>query len=742
VVWLLITAGFPTVGWTDDIEDRISQLVAKMSREEKIGQTALRGLTSREQGKLSDELLSAVRAGRVGAMLNVMDKSHGEQLQQAAVEGSRHGVPLLFGRDVIHGFRTIFPIPLGITATWDPALAEQSSAMAAAEATTYGIRWTFAPMVDIARDPRWGRIAESPGEDPYLASKLAAAYVRGFQGNDLTASDRMAACAKHYAAYGAAEGGRDYNTANVPEGLLRDVYLRPFHAAAQAGAATFMSAFNEVNGVPASGNQFLLKKVLRDEWRFDGFVVSDWNSVVEMIAHGYSADERDAAHRAASAGVDMEMVSTSYEQHLDKLIAAGQLSEADLDTMVRNILRVKMRLGLFERPGFDRNRDEVVLSKSHLAAAQLVAERSLVLLKNDADVLPLSENVGRVAVIGPLAEAPHEQLGTWAFDGQQGDTRTPLAAMRELLGAQRIQYAAGLKYSRDRSTDGFREAVAAAEAAKAVVCFVGEEAILSGEAHSRADIRLPGAQVALVEALAKTGKPMVLVILAGRPITLEAILDDVDAVVMAWHPGTMGGPAIANVLFGRSEPGGRLPVTWPKVVGQIPLYYNHTNTGRPSISETFVPIDEIPIGAWQSSLGNTSHYLDLGYEPQFPFGFGLGYTTFSYSDIRLSPERVAQGGMMEVSADVTNTGSREGSTVVQLYVRDLVGDVTRPVRELKGFERVTLGPGETRRVRFTLSTGDLAFTNQHMQLVTEPGAFDVWIGSDCRAELHAAFEIE
>jgi beta-glucosidase len=726
----------------DDLrEDRIARLVAQMTREEKIGQTALRGMSSSKKGELTNELKSAVRAGRIGAFLNVMEKDQVEELQRIAVEESPHHIPLLFGRDVIHGFYTIFPIPLGMAATWDPALAEESSAIAAAEATTYGIRWTFAPMLDVARDPRWGRIAESPGEDPYLASRLAAAYVRGFQGADLSSPDRMAACAKHYAAYGAVEGGRDYNTTNVPEGLLRDVYLPPFHAAEEAGAATFMSAFNALNGVPCTGNRFLLKTVLRDEWHFDGFVVSDWTSVTEMIAHGYCADDRDAALRSAQAGLDMEMVSTAYEQYLAKLIEGGQVNEATLDEFVRDVLRVKMRLGLFERPGFDRQRDDVVLSKPHLAAAQRAAARSFVLLKNNDNLLPLDRETAKVAVVGPLADAAHEQLGTWAFDGKPEMTQTPLPALRQLLGDDRVKYAPGLTYSRDRSRDGFAAAVEAARAADVVLLFVGEESILSGEAHSRADIRLPGAQEALIQAIDKTGKPIVLVILAGRPIELRGVLDEVDAVLMAWHPGTMGGPAIADVLCGLTEPGGRLPVTWPKAVGQIPIYYNHTNTGRPPLGETFVPIDEIPIGAWQSSLGNTSHYLDLGYEPQFPFGFGLGYTTFGYANLRVLSETLSTGETIEVSADVTNTGSRRGSDVVQLYVRDQVGDVTRPVRELKGFERVTLEPGETRSVQFTLSTDDLAFTNQELKRVAEPGKFDVWIGANANADLHGAFEV-
>jgi beta-glucosidase len=730
----------------DDVEDKINHLVAGMSQTEKIGQTALRGQPSSGKGALGDDVKRAVREGRIGAFLNVMDKGHVEELQRIATEESPHKIPLLYGRDVIHGFKTIFPIPLGMAATFDPETARQGAEISAVEATTNGIRWTFAPMLDIARDPRWGRIAESPGEDPYLAEKLAAAYVRGLQGSDNDKSpivaERLAACAKHYAAYGATEGGRDYNTTEMSEGVLRDVYLRPFHAAANAGAATFMSAFNELDGAPCTANEFLLKKVLRDEWGFRGFVVSDWTSVTEMINHGFAADERDAARRAANAGLDMEMVSDTFEKHLSQLIDEGKVSQASLDDFVRNILRVKMRLGLFEHPGFDRARDNDVLSESHLAAARKAAAESMVLLKNADSRLPLAKSIGHLAVIGPLADAPHEQLGTWAFDGNEKDSQTPLAAFRKLLGDGKVAYAAGLKYSRDKSTDGFAEAIAAAKSADAIVCVVGEEAILSGEAHSRANINLPGKQEALIHELHKTGKPLVVVIMAGRPITLGDVLNDADALVMAWHPGTMGGPALADVLFGDAEPGGRLPITWPKAVGQIPIYYNHMNTGRPPVAEKFVPIDDIPVGSGQSSLGNTSHYLDIGYKPEYPFGYGLTYTTFAYSNLKVAKERIKLGDKLDVSVDVKNMGQRGGSEVVQLYVHDVVGDVVRPVRELKGFQRVSVGPGDTKHVTFTISTDDLAFHNHEMKLVTEPGEFRVGIGGNSDVELSGKFEVE
>lgn len=728
-------------GNQDPLEKRIDSLLAKMTLQEKIGQTAQRGVSSREKGRLTGELKEAVRQGKIGAMLNVMDRDQVEELQRIAVEESPNGIPLIFARDVIHGFKTIFPIPLGQAATWNPDLVEQGARISAVEASAYGIRWTFAPMVDISRDPRWGRIAESPGEDPFLGSVLARAYVRGFQGDDLSAPDALAACAKHFAAYGAAEGGRDYNTANVPEYLLRDIYLPPFQAAVDEGAATFMTAFNDLNGIPCSGNQFLLRDILREEWGFDGLVVSDWNSVIEMIPHGYAANEKEAARQAAGAGLDMEMTSRAYENHLEELIQEGLLSETQLDEMVRNILRVKFRLGLFENPGFDRSRDSLILSEPHLEAAKEAAIQSLVLLENKDQLLPLANNQ-TVAVIGPLADAPHEQLGTWIFDGDRKDTRTPLPALRRYLGENQVVYAQGMTYSRDTSRGGFPQALSAAQASDVVLFFGGEESILSGEAHSRADISLPGLQEELILELSRTGKPVVLIIMAGRPITLGNLLPHVDAVLFAWHPGTMGGPAITEVLFGEAEPSGRLPVTWPKSAGQIPIYYNHPNTGRPPGPDSFVHMDSIPIGAWQSSLGNTSHYLDLGYLPQYPFGYGLSYTRFEYRDIQLSAQTLSSGDSLVISAELVNAGERAGTETVQLYIRDLVGSRVRPVRELKGFKKVNLAPGQRERVFFRLSANDLLFYNAEKRYTTEPGQFKVWIGGNASEGLEASFVVD
>lgn len=721
-----------------DLESRIDILLSKMTLTEKIGQTAQRGTSSREKG-LSEALKQAVREGKVGSFLNVMNRDHVEELQHIAIEESSNGIPLIFARDVIHGFKTIFPIPLGQAATWDPWIVEKGSRVAAVEASSSGIRWTFAPMLDICRDPRWGRIAESPGEDPYLASKIAAAYVRGFQNTDLSSPTSLIACAKHFAAYGAAVGGRDYNTVIVHDQLLHNVYLKPFRVACEAGVATFMAAFNEINGIPASGNRYLLTEILRDTWKFDGFVVSDWNSITEMIPHGFSRDEKAAANAAASAGVDMEMTSQSYEHHIEKLIEEGNLTIQQLDEMVRRILRVKLRMGLFERPYLQIDTN-VLYHPEHIKMAKQAATESMVLLKNREDLLPISSKVSKVALIGPLANAPHEQLGTWVFDGEKEHSITPLTSLKKSLD-DRLTYAPGLSYSRDQSEEGFKQAIKAAKQSDVIVFIGGEEAILSGEAHSRANINLPGAQEKLIHELAQTGKPIVLVVMAGRPITFENIVDKVDAILIAWHPGTMGGPALHDLLLGKSSPSGRLPVTWPKTVGQIPIYYNHKNTGRPASKNSYTPIDDIPIEAWQSSLGNTSHYLDAGYTPQYPFGYGLTYSDFKYSDLRQSTKVLKAGEKMSVSVKLTNTGKRTATEVVQLYFQDEFASITRPVKELVGFNRVELGGGKFKQVEFIVDTKDLEFYNAKGEWVTEPGRFRFWIGPNAQEGLSGTFEV-
>ena len=721
----------------DPIEIKVEALLSKMTIAEKIGQTAQRGTSSRVKGELSEELKVAVREGKIGSMINVMNKDLVDELQRIAVEESPNGIPLIFARDVIHGFKTIFPIPLGQAASWNPQIVEEGARISAIEASSYGVRWTFAPMLDIARDPRWGRIAESPGEDPFLASQLSKAYINGFQGKDLSDPTSMVACAKHFVGYGAAEGGRDYNTAIIHESLLRNVYLPPFKAAVDAGVQTFMSGFNELNGIPVSGNQFLLDEVLRKEWQFDGFVVSDWNSVTEMIAHGYCLDEKDAAFKAANAGVDMEMTSASFNNYLEELIKEGKIDEERLDQMVRSILRVKFRMGLFDQPY--RKDNDLILSSTHLDKAKVAAEQSLVLLKNEEGLLPLKER-HKVAIIGPMADAPLDQLGTWIFDGNKDDSVTPLVYLRDNFETENIEYVKGLEYSRDQSKAKFNAAIQAASKSDVVLFFGGEEAILSGEAHSRSHINLPGAQEDLIKAIKqKTNKPIVLIIMAGRPIVLENIIEDVDAILMAWHPGTMAGPAIVDVLYGQSTPSGKLPLSWPKSVGQIPIYYNHKNTGRPAKPESFVGINEIPIGAWQSSLGNDSHYLDDGFKPQYPFGYGLSYTNFEYGKLSLSSDSISADDQIKVNFELTNVGDRKGTEVVQVYIQDKVGSITRPVKELKYFERVDLEPGEKIGIEVVLTSLDLSFYNTANQLVFEPGQFSVFVGSDSETELMKEF---
>ena len=722
-------------------EDRARDLVAQMTLAEKIGQM------SQFNGG-SSELRQLAREGRVGSVLNEVNVEEINELQRISMQESRLGIPLLIGRDVIHGFKTIFPIPLGQAASWAPDLVERGAAVAAIEAASSGINWTFAPMIDISRDPRWGRIAESLGEDPHLCSVLGAAMVRGFQGSarngdGLDKHGAIAACAKHFAGYGAVESGLDYNTTNIPENELRNVYLPPFKAALDEGVATFMSSFSDLNGVPCSGNEFLMKQVLRQEWDFDGFVVSDWDAIKELTVHGFTADDRHAVQEAIDAGIDMEMASTLYSQHLPALLETGAIQQQQIDTMVCNILKLKLQLGLFDNPYTDPGDYPRLVNAQHLQAAKESALRSCVLLKNDQQTLPLStQNVRSLAVIGPLADDGYEQLGTWVFDGESHHSQTCLQAIHALAGDDlEIRWAQGMETSRCRKDHGFDDAVAIAAESDVAVMFLGEESILSGEAHCRAEINLPGNQEKLIDAVAATGKPIVLVVMAGRPLTLESVLDKVDAVLYAWHPGTMGGPAIADLLFGIESPSGKLPVSFPRVVGQIPIYYSRKNSGRPPSHDAITHIDEIDGKAAQTSLGMSAFHLDAGFTPLYPFGYGLSYTRFEYCDIVTSDQCIALGDTIEISATLKNTGDYAAEEVAQLYVRDLVGNVTRPVRELKGFQRVRLEPGQSQTIIFTLHTDELAFYDRKMRRVTEPGMFHVWIGGNSDADLWSEFEI-
>ncbi len=715
-----------------EIERRVNALVSRMTLDEKLGQMS----QSTSLAQLTDSIRAEIRQGRYGSYLNAGSPRDREEAQRIARDESRLGIPLLFGRDVIHGYRTIFPIPLGQAASWDLDLIEQAARTAAREAAAEGIKWTFAPMVDIARDPRWGRIAESPGEDPYLAGAVGAAMVRGFQGSSLDNASSVAACVKHYAGYGAAEAGRDYNSTWIPEGELRDVYLPPFRASLEAGVASLMTAFNALNGVPATGNEFLLRRILRGQWKFNPLVVSDYTAIPEMIAHGYAATARDAARAAVRAGVDLEMVSTTYWDELKPLVRDGTVPVSQIDEAVRNILRLKFRLGLFEQK--PARTESVSVTPESRALAQRLATESAVLLKNEGPVLPLTQSVRSVAVIGPLADSAVDQMGTWVMDGRAADVVTPLAALRQMLGRARVEYAAGLKNSRDTSTAGFSEAVAAARKAEVVLFFLGEEQILSGEARSRAFLNLPGAQEELVEEVTKLGKPAIAVILAGRPLTFHKTAERVKAVLWSWHPGTMGGPAIANLLFGQATPSGKLTVTFPRTVGQVPIYYAHLNTGRPAGANEL----GVPMGNPAEPKGYTSKYIDVDFTPEYPFGYGLSYTNFEYANLRVSANTMPRTGTVDASAEITNRGRREAAEIVQLYVHPVAASVAQPVRSLKAFRRIVLKPGESRTVTFRIRGSDLAFHNQQMQLVTEPGRYQLWIAPDSARGLEGQFTVE
>ena len=730
-----------------DADARVTRLIGKMTLAEKIGQ--LQQTCNVDDSSANDTgthaaqkaLYESIRQGQVGSVLNAVDPTTINKLQKIAVEESRARVPLIFGRDVIHGFRTIFPIPLGQAASWNPELVEQASAIAAREARSVGIHWTFAPMVDIARDPRWGRIAESLGEDPCLASTLTAAMVRGFQGDDLSAPDRIAACAKHFAGYGACEGGRDYNSAVISPSLMRNVYLPSFHSAVDAGVATLMTSFNDVNGIPGSANEHLLRDVLRKEWGFRGFVVSDWESIREMIVHGYCRDERDAARAAVRAGVDMEMVSQTYHHHLPSLVEHRDVPEALIDELVADVLRVKIRLGLFEQPYADSSLNSL-LAEDHRQIARQLARQSVVLLKNDKGLLPLDKSkIKKLAVIGPLADARKAQLGAWVLDARESDSQTPLVALRESAGAGvEVLSAPALSDDLDQGQSGFAEAIAAARKADVVLLIVGEGADLSGEARSRAILDLPGAQCALVDAIAAIGKPTVLIVQAGRPLTIGPQVAKVGAVLYSFHAGTMAGPALADLIWGVESPSGKLPVTFPKAVGQIPLYYNHLNTGRPARPYDFGKDSHIDQTV-KRNLGNNSNYIDVSPYPLFPFGYGLSYTTFEYGHVELSTTRLRTGESISIRVLVTNTGKVASDEVVQVYVRDVVGSLARPVRELKGFRRIHIEPGKTEIVRFSLSSDALAFFNEKEQRIIEPGEFELYIGGSSLAPLVGKFEM-
>lgn len=717
-----------------EIENKVETLLHKMTLEEKLGQ----------MNQLSpwdfEDLAKRVRKGEVGSILNVVNPEEVNKIQKIAVEESRLGIPLIVSRDVIHGYKTIFPIPLGQAATFNPEIVKEGARVAAIEASADGIRWTFAPMIDVARDPRWGRIAESCGEDPYLNAVMGAAMIKGYQGDSLNDPTAIAACAKHFVAYGAAEGGRDYNSTFIPERVLRNVYLPPFKAAADAGCATFMTSFNDNDGVPSTANSFVLKDVLRKEWKYDGMVVTDWASALEMVNHGFCTDGKDAAEKSVNAGVDMEMVSETFIQNLKQSIAENKVSMETIDNAVRNILRLKFRLGLFDNP-YVVTPQTVKYAEKHLQTAKTAAEQSVILLKNENQTLPFTDKIKTLAAIGPMADAPYEQMGTWVFDGEKEHTQTPLTAIKEMYGDKvKVLFEKGLEYSRDKNTAGIARAVSAARQADAVVVFVGEESILSGEAHSLANLNLQGAQSQLIKELAATGKPVVTVVMAGRQLVIADEVKVSDAMLYSFHPGTMGGPAIADILFGKVNPSGKTPVTFPRMSGQVPIYYAQHKTGRPA-NPTEMLIDEIPVEAGQTSVGCRSFYLDAGNSPLFPFGYGLSYTTFEYSNLSLASDKLTAQDTLSISFTLKNTGKYDGTEVVQLYIQDKVGSVTRPVKELKRFQRVTLKAGESIQVSLSLPVSELAFWGYDMNYTVEPGDFTLWVGTNSAEGLTKDFSV-
>jgi beta-glucosidase len=734
----------PSAVLPDDkaVEKRVNALLDRMTLEEKIGQLSQLFLFGP-----SKQVDDALAKGQLGSLLFVTDPARINSLQRIAVEKSRLHIPLIFGFDVIHGFRTIFPVPIAMAASWDPSMVSAAQAIAAKEASSVGINWTFAPMVDIARDPRWGRIVEGAGEDPWLGSAMAAAQVRGFQGEYIGSPDHVLACMKHFAGYGAAEGGRDYDASNISETLLWNVYLRPFHAAVEAGVGSAMSAYMDLNDVPATGNRWLLHDVLRGDWRFQGFVVSDANAVKSLVVHGFAKDLPDAAVLALDAGVDMEMAigTTAYSQNLAAAISSGKVTVQQIEEADRAVLGMKVRLGLFEHPYVDEARAARALATpEHRTAARVAAERSAVLLRNEGRLLPLGKTAyAKIAVVGPLADSQVDTLGSWAFNEDLTETVTVLAGLRNKAGSQaQLTFAPGVEISRkfpspfaqlsrskppapwtlEQAKAELRKAADLAGSSDLTILVLGETQVMSGEAASRESLALPGNEEQLLEAVAATGKPVVLVLLNGRPLDIRWAAQHIPAILEAWYPGTQGGNAIANLLFGDAVPGGKLPVTWPRDSGQVPIYYAHNTTQGPE------------------SQGK--RYWDEESTPLYPFGYGLSYTTFTFSNLHVSQPQFRIGQTAEVTADVENTGPSTADEVPQIYIHQQYGSTSRPVRELKGFERITLAAHEKKTVHFSLGSKELSYWSAAKKAwVEEPARFDVWVGADSQATLHGSFTI-
>ena len=744
---VVVAAGLQAQKAPRDMDRFIDQLMKKMTLEEKIGQLNLpvTGEITTGQAKSSD-VAKRIRNGEVGGLFNLKGVERIREVQRQAVEESRLGIPLLFGMDLIHGYETIFPIPLGLSCTWDMKAIEESARIAAVEASADGISWTFSPMVDVSRDPRWGRVSEGNGEDPFLGAAIARAMIRGYQGKDMSRNDEIMACVKHFALYGASEAGRDYNTVDMSRQRMFNEYMLPYQAAVEAGVGSVMASFNEVDGVPATGSKWLMTDVLRKQWGFDGFVVTDYTGINEMIDHGMG-DQQTVASLALNAGVDMDMVSDAFSGTLKKSVEEGKVSAAAIDAACRRILEAKYKLGLFDNPYkyCDVNRPKKqIFTKEHRAIARKTASESFVLLKNEG-VLPLSKK-GTIAVVGPLANTRSNMPGTWSVAAVLDNAPSLVEGLREVVGDRAKVVTAkgsnligdadyekratmfGRELHRDNRTDRelLDEALKVAAGADVIVAALGESSEMSGESSSRTNLEMPDVQRALLQELLKTGKPVVLVLFTGRPLVLTWEEEHVPAILNVWFGGSEAAYAISDVLFGDVNPSGKLTATFPQNVGQIPLFYNHKNTGRP-----------LQEGRWFEKF--RSNYLDVSNEPLYPFGYGLSYTTFAYSDIHLSSTEMSADGKLTATVTVTNTGSRDGAEVVQLYIRDLVGSVTRPVKELKGFEKIFLKAGESRKVSFSITPELLKFYNYDLQFVCEPGDFDVMIGGNSRDVKKARF---
>ncbi len=719
-----------------NIDQKADSVLKLMTLDEKVGQMNQYNGDWDATGPITNDgdKQNQIRKGMVGSMLNVTGVEHTTALQKIAMQ-SRMKIPLLFGQDIIHGYRTTFPVPLAEAASWDMDAIKLSARIAATEAAAAGVHWTFAPMVDISRDPRWGRVMEGAGEDPYLGSQIAKARVQGFQGNGLGNTDALMACAKHFVAYGAAIGGRDYNSVDMSLNTLWQIYLPPFKAAADAGAATFMNSFNSLNGIPATGNAYLQKDILKGAWKFKGFIVSDWNSVGEMIPHGFAKDNYDAAEKAANAGNDMDMESRSYIQNLAKVVKDGKVPIRRIDDAVRRILKKKFELGLFDDPYKFSNKEREQQqwdNKSNLEAEKIMAEKSMVLLKNDNQLLPLNKDALKgktIALIGPFIKSVRDNLGFWSYSWPDDSARiiTPYGGIKNKAGSNvTVLYAKGCNIN-DTSRAGFSEAIDAAMKADVIVMNVGEAPDWSGEAKSRSNIHLPGVQEELIKAIYQVNKKVIVMVNAGRPLIFNWTADRVPSIVYAWWLGTEAGDAMADVLFGDYNPSGKLPISFPREEGQIPVYYNHFNTGRPAKND--------------SDLNYVSSYIDLPNSPKFPFGFGLSYTTFAYSDITLSKKIIKPGETLTASVTISNTGKYKGKETVQLYIRDMVGSVVRPVKELKGFQQILLNPGENKTVIFNIRTDDLRFYDSKLNYIYEPGDFKLFIGTNSDDVKEAGFSL-